>query len=61
MLSAIKDIVIAVMFWASILTGGYAAIPTIYNEVRSMTQHRVSRGLSSTVKFTEALIQPKGQ
>lgn len=59
MFSAIKDIVIAVMFWASVLTGGYVAIPTIYNEVRSMTQHRVSRGLSSTVKFTEALVKPR--
>lgn len=41
MFSTIKDIVIAVMLWVSIVTGGYHVVLAIYSEVRSMTQHRV--------------------
>jgi len=59
MYSAIKDIVIAVIFWITLGTGSFVTLPKVYNEVRSLTQERVSKGLSSTVKFTEALVESK--
>ncbi len=59
MYSAIKDIIVSAIFLTTLGTGSFVFLPKAYQEIRSMTQQRVSRGLSSTTKFTEALIGQK--
>ena len=59
MYSAIKDIVIAAIFWITLGTGSFVTLPKIYKEVQALTQERFSKGLSPTVKFTEALVESK--
>ena len=53
----VLDTLIGLVFIFGVGAGGIFTISIIHQELRSLTQERLRIGLSSTVKFTEALLE----